>query len=355
MDRATFWQKLPGYLATILLMLTTTLWTYWSFGELYYEAWGLPFPEPLAYLIPGAVCWIFAALALTWPVAGGITILVVGGLFTAWRWWGQIQEGMLTWRWVLSWFPVSAILILIGVLFLLEARHRRRRRQAGWTPPESWFRRNLAYLVIFIPPLIAIIGLTAYWAPILATRQDDGDRGARLVEGNGVTLVWAPAGPGWNWKQDFGGYPSWDSLALYGVPPVGLEQEPGGPKDRQATEEDMHRSGLCRYLSADGTELMDEPQEIWRMPTTDEVARSLTQDGENAGCAWTGEEGETNCRITPDKETPLWAPDQPPIYYWTADEASEERAYYINYQGDVNAQSKSWGNPRHGYRCVREP
>jgi len=36
-------------------------------------------------------------------------------------------------------------------------------------------------------------------------------------------------------------------------------------------------------------------------------------------------------------------------HYWSADEYDEQEAYYVSYQ------PKSWGNPRHGYRCVREP
>jgi hypothetical protein len=100
------------------------------------------------------------------------------------------------------------------------------------------------------------------------------------------------------------------------------------------------------------------------MPTTDEIVRSLVRHGENAGCAlrqaqdgaWDGESGEADCRTSPDKETPLWAPDQPPIYYWSADEYDEHEAYYVGYNGrGVYSQKKSWGNPRHGYRCVREP
>jgi hypothetical protein len=57
----------------------------------------------------------------------------------------------------------------------------------------------------------------------------------------------------------------------------------------------------------------------------------------------------------PDKETPLWNPDAPPIYYWAADVSNEEDAYYVSYNGFVSAQPKTFGNPRHGYRCVREP
>jgi hypothetical protein len=131
--------------------------------------------------------------------------------------------------------------------------------------------------------------------PFVLTRVDDGERSARLIAGNGVSLVWAPQGPGWNWQQPWGGYPSWQSLALYGVPPIGLEDKPGygrqGDENENivfATAEDMLQTSLCSYLSADGSTLLDEPQHIWRMPTTDELVRSLGRHGENAGCQWQG-------------------------------------------------------------------
>jgi hypothetical protein len=111
---------------------------------------------------------------------------------------------------------------------------------------------------------------------------------------------------------------------------------------------------LCAYLNEDGLTLADEPQYIWRMPTTDELVRSLVIHNENAGCEWDGASPQANCDKLPDKETPLWAPDQEPIYYWTADEYDVRKAYYVSYHGWVRYQPKSWGNPRHGYRCVRE-
>ena len=204
------------------------------------------------------------------------------------------------------------------------------------------------------------IAVSTFFAPLALTRVDDGDRGARLIEGHGMTLVWAPKGPGWNWKQPWGGYPSWDMIALYGVPPAGFEDKPGY-EDRHATQEDMETTGLCRYLSEDGTTLMAEPQDIWRMPTTDEIVRSLVRGGKNAGCAWDGESGSATCERQPNKDTPLWAPDEEPIYYWSADEYDEEEAWYVpftgggRYSGAISYQPKDWGNPRHGYRCVREP
>jgi hypothetical protein len=147
--------------------------------------------------------------------------------------------------------------------------------------------------------------------------------------------------------------PSWNELAFYGVEPVGLKPTDDGP---DATEEDMRATGLCRYLSADGSTLMSEPQDIWRLPTTDEIVRSLVSDGENAGCVWDGTSWSATCAETPDKETPLWAPDWSPIYYWSADEYDADEAYYVNYCATIiGSQPKSWGNPRHGHRCVREP
>jgi hypothetical protein len=118
----------------------------------------------------------------------------------------------------------------------------------------------------------------------------------------------------------------------------------------------MSQTNLCRYLAADGTMLSDELQDIWRMPTTDEVVRSLGRHGANAGCVWHGEVGkQVSCAVRPDKESPLWATDQPVIYYWTADAYSEERGYFVAFNGTVNASYKLGGNPRHSYRCVKEP
>lgn len=156
----------------------------------------------------------------------------------------------------------------------------------------------------------------------------------------------------WNWKQPWGGYPSWDMIALYDAPPVGFGDKPGY-KGRHATQENMETTGLCRYLSEDGTTLMPEPQDIWRMPTTDEIVRSLVRDGENAGCTWNSESGSADCIRQPNKDTPLWAPDEEPIYYWSADEYNEYEAYYVSYNGRISHQPKDWGNPRHSYRCVR--
>lgn len=60
-------------------------------------------------------------------------------------------------------------------------------------------------------------------------------------------------------------------------------------------------------------------------------------------------------RVVPDKESPLGATDQPAIYYWSAEAHSEAEGLFVAYNGTVNATRKTAGNPRHGYRCVKEP
>ncbi len=361
--------RLPGYAATVLLALATIQWTFWGFGEMYYEGWWGTWTNRLPYLVPMLICWSFALIALTWPRLGGWIIILIGGAFTAWRWILQAQQGQLTLIWAMGWFPISAVFVLIGILFLLDARFRRQRREASWIAPRSWVRRNVHYLIVLIPALLTAIGVSILFLPLVSSRFDDGDRGARLIVGNAVTLLWAPAGPGWSEgigpSQEAGtllpgANLSWSEIAFYGVPPHGYGDKPGY-EGRNATQSDMQLTGLCRYLNESGTALMSEPQDIWRMPTTDEIVRSLVRGGENAGCSWDGQSPQAECTVQPNKDAPLWDPDASTIYYYSGDEYDQLSAWYVPYTGGglyggaIALQSKSGGNPRHGFRCVREP
>jgi hypothetical protein len=349
--------RLPGVIATTITTLIATFWIFWGTGEMYHEGWWGAWYNPLFYLIPGTVFLALALIALRWARLGGWLTLVIGGTFTLFFLDPEIVDGRLTINWPI--FIVSSPLILTGVLSLVEG-HNRQKRQTEKKPPQRWWRRNLTYILMLTPPLLMFIIMSANSLPIVLTRADDGDRSARLIEGNDVSLVWAPEGPGWNWKQPWGGYPSWHDIALYGKCPVGLEDKPGyGRQDGNvwvfATAENMQMYNLCRYLNEDGVTLADEPQDIWRMPTTDELVRSLVRHGENAGCTWNDEIGQSTCDVRPNKESPLWATDKSPIYYWSADAYDERYAYYVAYNGYVNRTLKSGGNPRHSHRCVREP
>jgi hypothetical protein len=364
MSRRELIKRIPGWVATTLVVLVTSAWTLWGVVEMYYEGWWGPWSVRVPYLVPALCCLGLSLVAVTWPRMGGWLLVGIGGGFTAWWWTMSARRGLLTPRIVVGTFPVSGLLVVTGVLFLLEGRRRRRLKAGGREPSARWARRYTQQLAAVGVPLLVAVAISGYWLPTVLSRLDDGGRDARLIEGNGVTLVWAPAGPGWSRGLDVeardsqpapGPGVSWNDLAWYGAPPVGFGDKPayeGG----YATAEEMESTGLCRYLSADGQTLCTEPQDVWRLPTTQEIVRSLVRDGAHAGCTWDGLSGSARCDVTPDKETPLWVPSWPPIYYWSGEQYDEHEAYYVSYNGSIiSYQDKSWGNPRHGYRCVREP
>lgn len=152
--------------------------------------------------------------------------------------------------------------------------------------------------------------------------MNDHDFGMRIVEGNGVTLAWAPRGPAW--------------------------------PDTGTSWEEAQR--LCAYVSEDGTTLMEEKQNFWRLPTVDEAVRSMMIHGENAKGVWYPEQENAVYEHTPDKETPLWDVHSKVIYYWTADTSAKDnrKAYIIVYHGGVYAKRKTDGQSYLSFRAVKE-
>lgn len=346
-------RRLPGLLAAGLALLITGIWTYWSVAEMYHEGWWGAWHNRVYYLIPGGVILLLSAVGLSWPRAGSVLIFLVVGVFAVF-WFGEdlLDNRRIDTADLPVFLLLGGVIGSVGLLLWYEARRRRLRRRDGFALPRWWVRHFGTLLLLTLNAAI-IVSVSAYYLPIVLTREDDGYRGARLIAGNEITLVWAPEGPGWNWKQDWGGYPSWSALALYGVEPVGLDS--WSIKHPIANSDHMAKTGLCAYLSADGLTLAATPQYIWRMPTVDELVRSLARHGNNAGCTWDGSPGFTDCDRLPDKESPLWATDKAPIYYWAADVYNDEAAYFVAYNGAVNRTLKNGGNPRHSYRCVRDP
>jgi len=354
MDQSDLKEKLPGYIATGLLIITTTLWTLWGAYQMYYQSWGSGFPPWWLNMVPAFISLGLSLFAITRPRAGGWLLIIIGGLIAVW--WSIMAGGRarMMFSWIITTLPVIITLVITGIFLLLESRYLDRQRRLGRRSQGIWFKRNGRYILAVVLPLLIFLIVSVYYLPKVMQRVDDGSREARLIQGNGVKLVWAPQGPGWNWKQPDGWYPSWSRVALYGVQPVGFEVKPGY-EEKYPDESDMAAKGLCSYLSQDGTTLMELPQYIWRLPTTDEIVRSLVKHGENAGCTWNWEPGKAECEVIPDKETPLWAPDVSPIYYWASDEFDHLNAWYLSYDGAVHFQPKEWSNLQHSYRCVREP
>lgn len=330
---------------TALVVLPLSLWAFWGSVELYFEGWGLPFPEPLFYLAPMAILWILGLAAVTWPRLGGWALIVVGGGLAVWVMSLQIRRGAeITLGSALTWSVVVLLPAVAGVFFLLEARRRNSAPE-----PETFVGRHGDQLVVLTIPILVLGVVSAFWLPTVLSRVDDGQREAVTIDTAEGTLEWAPQGPGWNLVNVAGGYPSWSSLARYGVDPVGLDSK----STTDATGADLATTCLCGYLTEDGADLADQWVGAWRMPTTAETVASLVRDRQTAGCVFDHATRTSSCQLTPDKETPLWAPDQSPIYLWTSDMTVPGEAEYVGYNGSVGSQPIDWGNPRHGYRCVR--
>jgi hypothetical protein len=141
------------------------------------------------------------------------------------------------------------------------------------------------------------------------------------VQGNGVQLIWAPAGPGW-------------------------------PNRGVTWHEAVRR---CRHLTADGLSLADTPQDVWRLPTVEEVVRSSCRHGRNAGGTWDAGSGRARFQNMPDKEAPLWDVHSQIIYWWTSTEVAPDRALRVSYNGHVMPLPKMVGYGYLGFRAVKEP
>lgn len=300
------WRNVLGWVAVALATLVASFWAMWGAIENFHEGWHRPalwqnLALTLAYLSFMLITVALALVALRWPRIGASIMVALGVWFT---WW--ILSGRpLTWAVVLSWVPASVLVPLAGTMFWL-----------GRPRPKRWAYR----VTVGVPLLVAVVcSAEPIWR--VAGRVDDGNREARLVEGNGVRLVWAPAGPGWPGQ--------------------------GGVRWEEAQR-------ICRHLSADGTAVLDRPQDVWRLPTVDEAVRSMARHGENCGGVWDPATGRADYLTKPDKESPLWDTTSPVIYWWTATEKDREQSYLIVYHGGVFAKSKRPGMGSLAFRAVKE-
>lgn len=292
--------KVLGWVAVGTSTAIASLWAWWGVSENFHEGWyyeslvqnlSLMFAQ---YLSIAIIFILLTVVAIRWRRIGSavLTIAAVGLML------------------FFSGFDVAASaliippLLIIGVLF--------------------WFGRpdpkKFAALLVVIIPIIIIIGFGIPNGIHVSQRLNDGNLDARLIGGEGVSLVWSPSGPGW---PDHG--VPWDEA-----------------------------NRICQYLSENGMVVEDVPQNIWRLPTIDEVVRSMTLHGENAKGIWDSEIEKAIYEITPDKETPLWNPYSQVIYYWTSTELNDDRAYIVVYDGKVFTRNKT-GMGSLGFRAVKSP
>jgi len=96
-------------------------------------------------------------------------------------------------------------------------------------------------------------------------------------------------------------------------------------------------------------------KDVWRLPTVSEAVRSMARHGHNSGGIWHAENVVTTYETTPDKESPLWNLHSQVIYWWTATEIDDNKAYIIVYDGKVWPRAKDFGPAYLGFRCVKKP
>ncbi len=292
-----------GWIGVGISLIFSSLWAYWGAMENFHEGWYSQsiwenlFMLFFQYLLFTIVFTLLAVISLRWKRIGlALHILIAGG--SIWFFSGasfSVLAGMIV-------LPI----LTLGLLYYF-----------GEPQPKKW-----AYRLLVFVPLIIILAISIPLGIKVSQRLDDRDFGARLVEGNGLTLVWAPRGPGW-------------------------------PDKGTSWQDAQH---ICSYLSEDGTELMPEPQNIWRLPTVDEAVRSMMIHGENAGGVWDPVEAKAIYDRTPDKESPLWNLHSKIIYYWTADTSSRDdaRAYIIVYNGGVFDRVKTESQGYLSFRAVKD-
>ena len=274
---------IAGWLAVILVTAIASAWAFWGAIEGFHEGWFAPTLAGrvlwlLPYLAPAFLLAGPGIVAIRWPAVGASLFFAMGIGILLWTQIATVHLNMVVTT------TLTLVPLVIGVLWMLGSPRPRR----------------LAYLLAAGIPAFVMIVSGARPAYRVATRIDDGNRAARVVEGNGVALVWAPAGPGWETQ----GNVTWDQAV-----------------DR------------CRRLSADGSRLLDAPQDVWRLPSIDEAVRSLTYHGQNSGGRWNPERGRATYNIEPDKESPLWDPDAGVIYWWTNTAFDAQRAWTVSYGG----------------------
>lgn len=298
-----------GWIAVSLITLVACLWALWGTIENFHEGWWRPtllgrltelFVQYLSFTL---ITVGIGILAIRWPRIGGGLLLLISAILSAWIFRDLPQMNFIG---ILSWLPVTGLPILVGILFLFGQPH-----------PRKW-----AYLVVAGMPLLVIVICAIGPLYRIAGRIDDGNREVRLVEGNGVRLIWAPTGPGW--IRSIGRAFSWEEARKQ-----------------------------CRFLSMDGKSLTDNPQNIWRLPTVDEAVRSMMRHGHNCGGQWDSKQKQATYDIRPDKESPLWDTTSPIIYWWTATEVDDEHSFIITYQGSVYPRNKQFKINSLGFRAVK--
>ncbi len=293
------YKKSLGWIAIGLSVIFAVFWAYWGVNENFHEGWyfenlwdniALMFGQ---YLLMPLCFMLLSFISVRWNKIGSVLFILLAA--ASYLLFGKMSAGF---------FLVALPLAGLGILY--------------WFGETS--HRKFAYFLIIGLPLILIMGTGSYYIFRVTHRYNDHQFGERLVEGNGLTLIWAPQGPGWP-DEGFSWYEA---------------------------------ENICAHLSADGTRLEKEKVNIWRLPTVDEAVRSMVYHGKNAGGIWNKINKKASYKVRPDKESPLWNIHLKTIYWWTATEADDSNSYIIVYNGGVWPRQKTLKADYLNFRAVKE-
>lgn len=159
MNRWKFKHRLAGYVGLAVMILGTSLWTFWAVRAMCYQGWWEGWYFRLPYLVPAIVGLGLTLIMIARPRAGGLLTIVIGGAFTAWWWWQISLTAGLTLSKVLTMLPFSGLSLVAGALSLVDGHYRRRlRSEEGSVPTKERLPPKLRYvLAIALPALVAII------------------------------------------------------------------------------------------------------------------------------------------------------------------------------------------------------
>jgi hypothetical protein len=290
--------QILGWTAVAFSTIAASFWAFWGIIENFHEGWfyrgvWMNIAMMLAqYLMPSILFVAAALIAIRWPPIGASIHLLCAFLAL---WFFRHAFAVVAW--------IAVPLMLISIAYAL-----------GRATPRRW-----AVGVVMAVPFITMVVFGTEPVIRLSQRIDDSDRSARRIRQNGVDLIWAPQGPGW-------------------------------PDNGMTWDEAMRHS---RYLTEDGRSLAATPQNIWRLPTTDEAVRSMQLHGNNSGGSWNAVRGIASYQRKPDKESPLWDVHSKVIYWWTSTEVNNEKANIIVYNGQVSSRQKRAHQGYLGFRAVK--
>lgn len=297
------YKNIIGWTGVLITLVFSSIWAYWGSIENFHEGWYSRsiwenlFMMVFQYWSFTIVFVLLAVFALKWKRVGLLLHFALA-VFCCWFFFGSA-------------FSVVGLMIVIPILVLGFLYY------FGEPRPKIW-----AYRLITGIPLVILVVISIPQGIRVSQRINDHDFGLRIINGNGVTLAWAPRGPGWPDKGV-----SWDEAKR-----------------------------ICRYLSEDGTKIMEEVQDIWRLPTVDEAVRSMMLHGKNVEGVWNPETEKASYLRIPDKESPLWDVHSRVIYYWTSETSrrDERQAYIVVYHGGIFDKRKIDSQSYLSFRAVKK-